>query len=66
MQKQRQHDFDDDSKPATPAKPQQNQEAKDAAAKGRDLLKRLERETKQKRKGRYVYDCCGVRRWVED
>jgi hypothetical protein len=42
-----------------------NKEATQAVAKGKDLMAKLQEATKRKR-GRYVVDCCGVRRWVED
>lgn len=68
MQKQKQHDFDEEGPSKPGLNPRDNQAAKDAAKAGRDLLDRLEEASKQKRtrKGHYETDCCGIRRWVEE
>jgi hypothetical protein len=62
--KQKQHEGDPNAPAPKPGQVQDNTDAINAAAKGKDMLKRLEQAAKPKR-GRYV-DCCGVRVWVED
>lgn len=52
----------DDEKPKA-STIQGDPKASDAAAKGKDFLKKLDEQPK--RRGHYE-SCCGVRYWVED